>query len=239
MIQFNNLLFGYGRNNIIFKGLTGTLPTNRVIGLIGPNGAGKTTFLKLLLGELTLSSGEFVHSFSSMAYVSSDISLMFRYTVTDLVSFGRFSADSWWPSLDQHDWSIIHSVIDICQLSELKHTMYHALSSGQQQRVQLARALAQQAPILLLDEPFHHLDPGQKHHFCSLFKQHASQSRDPLIPSSVVIVSHDLASLSVMADDIYLLTNQKLHGPFNPSTIGHNDSVLKAFNITDATVLGC
>jgi len=148
-----------------------TLP-GRLTGIIGPNGAGKSTLARLFAGILTPSSGRVrvlgrpVEEWSRadlarrLAVVAQEASRATSHTVTDYVSLGRNPYVSAWAPLTTNDRHVVAEAIERLGLSDLARRRLHELSGGELQRARLARALAQEPEILILDEPTAHLDMG-------------------------------------------------------------------------------
>lgn len=136
--------------------------------IVGPNGAGKTTLLNLLLGQLRPSSGEVLFQgellknmaqreiAKHIAYVPQLLAAEIPYTVLEFVAMGRYAYDG-----SEHD-AAVRRAMDMVAVTEFQDRVVSTLSGGERQRVCIAAALAQEAPMLVLDEPLSHLDPGQK-----------------------------------------------------------------------------
>ena len=142
------------------------------VALMGPNGAGKSTLIHALAGLIPAQEGtmswdgkNLLHTRHEIAFVPqrSAVDWQFPITVRNLVEMGRYPHLGLWKTLTAHDHHIVSKAIQTLNLSELQNRRIGELSGGQQQRAFLARALAQEAHILLLDEPFTGLDvPGME-----------------------------------------------------------------------------
>lgn len=178
------------------------------LALMGANGAGKSTLLNVLAGLLApthgrvLWNGRPLHDFRhEIAYMPqrSEVDWDFPITVRQLVEMGRFPSVGLWRAPSAHDAAIVDKAIDAMQLSGLEHRQIGCLSGGQQQRAFLARALAQEAHILLLDEPFTGLDVPGARALGELLHSLASEGR-------LVIASyHDLENAHRIFDKTLLL----------------------------------
>jgi iron complex transport system ATP-binding protein len=187
--------------------------------VIGPNGAGKTTFLRLLLGRLRPSHGRVTldgrpcadwqrKAFARrVALVGQGEPGTIPYTVRELVSMGRYPRLRLLggPSeMDREAVSMALARLDLLDLAD-RHT--HSLSGGELQRARLARALAQEPEILLLDEPTAHLDVG---HEMALFELVAQLSIEQRI--TIVSITHNVNLAGRFADDLVLLDGGRLAG---------------------------
>jgi zinc transport system ATP-binding protein len=186
------------------------------IGIIGPNGGGKTTLLKIILGLIKPDSGQ-VKIFNQdikyfaekyrIGYVPQraiNFDFAFPATVTEVVGMGRFAKLGLLHTIGKSDLEIIHTVLDQVEMSEYKNHLIGKLSSGQQQRVFIARALASQPEILFLDEPTVGVDTPTQESFYKLLKDLNQNQRITLI-----LVSHDI---DVIANEVNLIAclNQKI-----------------------------
>ncbi|WP_158090544.1 ABC transporter ATP-binding protein [Desulfurella amilsii] len=162
----DNVCFSYKRP--ILENISLAIQKNKFYSIIGPNGAGKTTLLRLLAGLLKPKSGNiFLEkkpiSFYSKKQFATKVSLVskeyihFDYTVYEIVSMGRYPYKKRF-NFSNQDYIKIEQAIKICGLGHLKNENILSLSSGEHQRVLIARCLAQDTPILLLDEAFSNLD---------------------------------------------------------------------------------
>ena len=169
MIRAENLYAGYN-GKVILEEVSYTVGTGEIVGLIGPNGAGKSTLLKTLRGILPILSGSAVlmgddinaleaKEFARrVAYLQQHMEMTFAYTARDIVLAGRYPYLSWWSQEKADDLAIADACMAYTGVSELADTPLHAMSGGQRQRVLLAKVLAQQTPVLFLDEPATGLD---------------------------------------------------------------------------------
>lgn len=198
---------GYGRLEALHE-LSFSVSCGHTLALIGPNGAGKSTLLNLLAGLLQPRSGEILWSGyplaenrHEIAYVPqrSEVDWRFPLTVRGLVEMGRYPAAGLWGALDAHDRGIIDRALELMGLSDLQQRQIGALSGGQQQRCFLARALAQEAHILLLDEPFTGLDVPGTESLAGMLRTLASEGR------LVIASHHDLHTAPSIFDDCLLL----------------------------------
>lgn len=201
----------------LLTGLRFEVRPGETICLAGPNGAGKTTLLKLIAGTLRPSAGRIVlngHDIRAasgasrarlLAMVPQDTSLPFPYSVWEFVAMGRTAFLPRWGFERQEDLEAIRSAILATDLEGFEHRLCTELSGGERQRVLLAQALAQQADILLLDEPATGLDVSHARAFFEVLKNlQAANNR------TILMTSHDLNQASALADRFILLRNGQI-----------------------------
>lgn len=189
----------------------------QTLALIGPNGAGKSTLLNILAGILRPESGEVLWNGQPLSKTRREVAFLpqrsevdqqFPITVRELVEMGRYPSVGMWGPLRRHDREIVDKALSTLQLEQLQHRCIGELSGGQQQRAFLARALAQEAHILLLDEPFTGLDAPGTAALAGLLRSLAAEGR------LVIASHHDLASAADIFDLALLLKRQAVaYGP--------------------------
>jgi ABC-type Mn2+/Zn2+ transport system ATPase subunit len=180
----------------------------RSIALVGPNGAGKSTLLKTWAGLLVPDEGDIqwrgkklTQSSFEIAYLPQrgEVDWEFPITVRGLVEMGRYPNLGWWKPYSKHDEEIVARALAAMQLEDVQDRQISALSGGQQQRAFVARALAQEAHVLLLDEPFTGLDKPAQDNLAALFRELTREGR--LLISS----HHDLATVPTIFDEVLLI----------------------------------
>lgn len=200
---------------------------SRSLALVGPNGAGKSTLIKCLAGLVRPDAGKIIWrgraltcSSNEIAYLPQrgDIDWKFPITVRGLVEMGRYPSTGWWRRFARHDAEIVQRALAAMQLLELQNRQISALSGGQQQRAFIARALAQEAHVLLLDEPFTGLDKPAQETLSTLFRELTKEGR------LLIASHHDLQSVAEIFDDVLLLKNgtQIAFGPVKESMTQEN-----------------
>ena len=190
---------------------------NRVA-LIGPNGAGKSTLLKAIAGLVPRRAGTIRWRgapvkkwFREFAYLPQreDVDWSFPITLRGLVEMGRYPQTGWCGRFRDEDTDAVNRALEALDLITLQHRQIRELSGGQQQRGFLARALAQDAHVLLLDEPFTGLDRNAARRLGDLLGRLSSEGR------LVLASHHDLANVPDLFDEVLLL-NQRVIG-FGPT----------------------
>jgi len=198
----------------------------RCVALIGPNGAGKSTLLKALAGILSPESGTILwrgmpltSANRELAYLPQrgEVDWSFPITVRGLVEMGRYPNLGWWRPFRRHDSEIVDRALAAMNLQDLEKRQISALSGGQQQRAFLARALAQEAHVLLLDEPFTGLDQTSEETLRRLLRELAAEGR------LIIASHHDLETVTAIFDDVLLLRGRTMaFGPLAESFTTEN-----------------
>jgi ABC-type Mn2+/Zn2+ transport system ATPase subunit len=226
-LEVRDLRVSY-REVLALDGIHFATECGRSIALIGPNGAGKSTLLKTLAGLMQADSGSIIwrgkaltKSSHEIAYLPQrgDVDWNFPITVRGLVEMGRYPNLGWWRSYSKHDAEIVQRALTAMDLLDLQDRQISALSGGQQQRTFLARALAQEAHVLLLDEPFTGLDKPAQENLSRLFRELTAEGR------LLIASHHDLQTVTGFFDDVLLIKRtQVVFGEvataFTPENIG-------------------
>ena len=183
----------------ILHGLNVDIKAGRRTAIVGPNGAGKSTLLKTLRGILPMLSGsaalmggdintldakEFARR---AAYLQQRVEMTFDYTARDIVLAGRYPYLSWWSQEKAHDLAIAEACMAYTGVSDLADSPLHAMSGGQRQRVLLAKVLAQQTPVLFLDEPATGLDIIYQEEIFRFCRELSAAGK------TVLLVAHELS----------------------------------------------
>lgn len=186
VIAFSNVAFSY-QNTPILKNVSFQVNEGECIGVIGPNGGGKTTLLKLILGFLKPSHGSIkTLALSDIAYVPQSLHFdkQFPISVFEVVLSGRLSNLNWLGGYPKKDKEIALQKLEQVGLAKFAHAPFGTLSGGQMQRVLIARALASEPKLLLLDEPTASVDTQAEADIFKLLKS--------LQGITLIIVTHDL-----------------------------------------------
>ena len=190
------------------------LQAGELVSVLGPNGAGKTTLARVVSGVLRPDRGSVeirgrpIASLSrrevarQLAVVPQEATVPFPYAVHEMVSMGRAPRLGPLGQLGEGDRAAVQRALEQLGLTELASRRYPTLSGGEKQRVLLARALAQEAPALLLDEPTAHMDLG---HRLFAFEQIRGWVDEAPADRAALVVSHDLSLASRFADRVLVL----------------------------------
>jgi iron(III) transport system ATP-binding protein len=198
------------KDHLILEDVSLLLETGKIIGVIGKSGEGKTTLLKSLAGRVTLASGNVVFEgiplldpaeklipeYDDIQLVDQDFGLALYQTVEENIREKVLSLEK--KIRDE----FVDELINLVELNEARDRKAHLLSGGEQQRLSIARAIAKEPKVFLLDEPFAHLDQRLRLKIVNYFQQLVN-ARDV----SIIIVSHDGSELLGMADEIAYLKN--------------------------------
>ena len=215
-ISTNNLTIGYqntrgGDPTIIQRNLSFSLRAGEMVCMLGPNGCGKSTLLRTLAGlqeevvssEKGVQSSEYrvVSSENKIALVLTERLSMENTTVHDVVALGRYPYTSFLDGLSAEDERIIAESLEQVGIdAEAMHTFFNAHSDGEKQRILIAKALAQQTPIILLDEPTAHLDLPHRILILRLLRRLAHEQG-----KTILISTHELELALSLSDRILLM----------------------------------
>lgn len=245
MISCENLNIGYG-NRVIQHDLSFTLRDGELVALLGANGCGKSTLLRTLAGLQPPLGGTFCFSSLSESSLSSlgDSGLSAKRskyialvlterlsvesaTVRDVVAMGRYPYTSFLGTLSAADHRIVSEAMQQVEVADLADTFYNDHSDGEKQRILIAKALAQQTPVILLDEPTAHLDLPSRIKTLNLLRAIAHEQG-----KTILISTHEL-DLALRTADRVLLMYPKGEGMIldEPLTLANSDAFTKAFGM--------
>ena len=228
MIETRNLTKRYG-NLIAVNDINLTLGEGDVFGFIGPNGAGKSTLLKSIAGLVKKSSGTIrwrgtaIKQWSSeFAYLPQreEIDWNFPITVRGLVEMGRYPHIGLWKKYSDKDAEAVDQAIESLDLTDIQDRQISQLSGGQQQRSFIARAVAQNAHVLLLDEPFNGLDRIAAKTLSSLLLKLSSEGR------LIIASHHDLNTAPALFNQVLLLNKSAVN-------FGNTEDMLTEENLSN------
>ena len=211
MLEARNITINYGLRKAVADVSLVTKP-GEVIAIIGPNGAGKSTLLRALNGTVEPIEGEIlldgrpISSYARravarrVAVVAQEADLRFPITVMEFVLGGRYALSSAWGWENERDLEVARRVLRETGTKEFESRFMDELSGGERQRAVLARALATEATVLLLDEPTANLDLA---HQAAMLRLVRARCSDP--ESAAVVVTHDINLAAEFADYVMLL----------------------------------
>ncbi len=239
VLRCQDLAIGYrraGARHVVASGINTKIEAGTLVGLVGPNGAGKSTLLRTIAGLQPALAGrvEFLgmelakvprnQLARELAVVLTDAVDPGRLQVHEVVGLGRHPYTGWSGSLGPGDRRVVAEALAAVDISFLAERMMWELSDGQRQRVMIARALAQQPSVLLLDEPTAFLDPPGRIRVFEVLMDLAHQHR-----LAVIVSTHDVEVAARHVDQLWLLDDDAAVIVGEPALLAHNGAVAAAF----------
>jgi iron complex transport system ATP-binding protein len=233
-ITIKGLTFGYNGSRIL-DGLDLVIGDSQILGLVGPNGSGKTTLIKCIdrilkpKGSILLNGTEIesigrTEIAKRLGYVPQSSSTPLATTVFDAVLMGRRPHISW--RVSDFDLDKVSEIIELLNLEGLAMRDFSQLSGGQKQKVLIARALAQEPEVLLLDEPTSSLD---MRHQLEVMEMIASLVREKKI--SAVMAIHDLNLAATFADKLAILKGGKIFAAGDPADLLNSENIREVYGV--------
>ena len=220
-IILKNLSIGYRTKNdvrTVAEGINATIRSGELTCLLGANGVGKSTLLRTLSAFQPALSGDVLLYNSLTSHLSpltslsdKDLSRLIgvvltekpdirNMTVRELVALGRSPYTGFWGTLHDQDWQVVDAAIDQVRIGPLRERMVHTLSDGERQKVMIAKALAQQTPVIFLDEPTAFLDFPSKVEMMQLLRRLAIEGE-----KTIFLSTHDFELALQVADRLWLM----------------------------------
>jgi ABC-type Mn2+/Zn2+ transport system ATPase subunit len=227
-LRFEHASLAYGRATVV-EDVDGVVHSGQAVALIGPNGAGKSTLLRSVLGLVDVVGGRVevlgrtpVRARRDVAYVPQvdTLDAQFPVSVGQVVLMGRYRDVGWLRRPGAADRAIADEALDAVGLGERRNDRFGTLSGGQRQRVLLARAIAQQPRLLLLDEPFNGVDAVSQQALLQALSTLQAQG------AAVVVSTHDLALAHLACDEVCLLNRHQV--AFGPTEATLTPELLRA-----------
>jgi iron complex transport system ATP-binding protein len=216
ILEASNISIGYSNkkeNILISSGINLTLEKGKLISLIGANGIGKSTLLRTLTGiQKTLSGivlldGQNIHKLASLS-LAQNLSVVLteklppsNLTVFELIALGRQPYTNWIGKLTELDVAKVNEAMELTQISDLATKKHYEISDGQLQKVLVARALAQDTPLIILDEPTTHLDLLHKVALFKLLKKLTQETQ-----KCILFSTHDIDMAIQLSDEMIIMT---------------------------------
>jgi len=238
IINIEKLNYSYGKKEVL-KELSLDIDENKLTGIIGPNGCGKSTLAKNIIKYI---NGKF-ESFKIMdtdirelthkkiaqliSYIPQKSIIIPNISVFDYVLLGRFPLlKNSWDNYSEQDYEIVEKNINLLNIRELKDRNIETLSGGELQKALLARALAQEAKILLLDEPTSALDLNNAVEFMKILKNISMKKE-----ISVIIIIHDLNLASLFCDSLIILKDGRFIEKGSPKEVINEENIKFVYNL--------
>lgn len=239
VLSTHDLAIGYGpqrQRRVLSRGLNLTLAPGQLVCLLGPNGAGKSTLLRTLAGghaplhgQIRINGADMrglsVHALARhLALVLTDRIDAGNLNAYSLAALGRFPYTVWSGKLSAQDECITQEAMRAAHCDGLAHQVVSQLSDGERQRVMIARALAQQTPIILLDEPTAFLDLPHRIEIMQLLRALAHEQG-----KAILLSTHDLELALRYADRLWLMPNDGVLAEGTPTELRSSGQLLQTF----------
>ena len=236
MIEINNVCFSFEQE--VLKNININIERGKFYTILGPNGSGKTTLLRILSKSLDMEKGEiFIDEVDltqikpnllakEIAVVPQSTEIEFDFSVQDIVLMGRTPHISRFCSESEKDVEIAMTAMKRTNTWELRNKSINALSGGERQRVVVARAIAQETGIILLDEPISHLDI---HHQIEIMNQLKQLNKNKNI--TIIAVLHDLNIAAAYCDHMILMHDRGVYKNGTPEEVLTEDIIKKVYGL--------
>ncbi len=240
MIELRDVTLDVGGRTLL-RDIDARVGAGEFVALLGRNGAGKTTLLRAIAGLHRIASGSIsitgvpsaqlrpLDRAKRIAFVTGDEAFLEALLVRDVVSIGRFAHHRWWQwNAAPADDDAVDRALAAVRIGAFAQRLFSTLSAGERQRVWIALGLAQETPVLLLDEPTSHLDVGVAHEILGLLRKLTKEGK------AVVCALHDINEAAGYADKIALLGDGKLLAMESPDAVLTEPLLLEAYGIAFA-----
>lgn len=236
MLKIQDLVIQYGDTQVV-RGVSLQVAPGEVVALIGPNGAGKTSLVRGISGVAEVASGKVLFEETDlkslrpmerarvMAVVPQVSYVGGAFTVEQVVMMGRTAYMSWLGKPSSTDEAVVRQALQDTSTTTLARRRIAELSGGEQQRVMLARALAQKTPLLVLDEPTNHLDLQHQGTILSLVREQVVKKG-----LAVLMVLHDLNLVSQFADRAVLMLDGRVYASGKPQAVLTKENISEAYH---------
>ncbi|ETP71461.1 ABC-type cobalamin/Fe3+-siderophore transport system, ATPase component [Lachnospiraceae bacterium JC7] len=238
VIKLNRLSVGYGRK-VLIGDIGLSIDEGEIVTLIGPNGAGKSTILKTIARQLEpvvgdvyiegkplskLSFHELSETVSILLTERVDPELM---TVRDVVEAGRYPYTGHMGMLQKRDEEVVEEALALCRITDISDRYFRELSDGQKQRVMLARTIAQEPKILVLDEPTSYMDIKYKLELLSLLKRLRDSRK-----MTILLSLHEFELAKVISDRIICVKDRDIIKVGTPEEILNRKVLCELYDIS-------
>ena len=238
-IRIDNLTFAYD-SRVIFNDLSVSFPQGGFCSVLGPNGSGKTTLLKCVTGLLKPDSGtitlngkpladyKMMDLARTIAYVPQYQDIVFDISVFDYVLLGRNPYQTPWEMQRPEDKEVVEEALNKCNVWGYRDRLLQALSGGERQRVMVARAMAQQTGIMLLDEPLANIDITHKFGIMNILQELNEEQG-----VSILIILHDLPIAKTYSKQILLLKEGNVLQYGDRNAVLTEENIRNCFDLTE------
>lgn len=236
-LEIKDLEFGYSED-LVIKGVSLNIEKGKFVSIIGPNGSGKSTLLKtinhlynptkgcILIDGVDISNIKKRDLAKKVALVPQDTAVDYDFTVEEIVLMGRHPYKGRFQKESEGDYKIINEAMEMTNTLHLKKRLITEVSGGERQRVIIAKALAQKASIILLDEPTSHLDINHQMDILNLLKKLNKEQG-----TTIILVIHDINLAARYSDEIILINKGRLSAIGNPEEVITSDNIESIYNL--------
>lgn len=240
MIQLDSLTLGYG-SDVLLNNVSASLEEGGLIALLGRNGSGKSTLLKAIAGLGEIKGGKILIGGKVLSCLKIDeLARIVSFVTTekvrvpnlkcrDVVALGRAPYTNWSGRLQSQDWEIVSEALELLGMSDYASRTMDQMSDGECQRIMIARALAQDTPVILLDEPTSFLDLPNRYELGVLLRGLAHRKN-----KCIFFSTHELDIALTLCDSIALIDRPRLH--YLPTgqmvTSGHIERLFRNETVT-------
>lgn len=237
-LRIENLCFSYNDGEQVLNNINLSLGKGKFHTILGPNGSGKTTLLKaiarlheatsgnIIIGNIDIKNMKSKTIAKTIAVVPQYTSVEFDFSVYDIVMMGRTPYIARFSNESISDEEVVKKAMERTNTWKLKDKSINALSGGERQRVIVARAIAQEAEIILLDEPISHLDI---HHQIDILNNIRAMNNDG--QRTIIAVLHDLNIAAAYSDNIILMHEGRIHSVGSPDEVLTPEAVKEIYDI--------
>lgn len=240
MIELNELTVGYGQRTLLEKVST-RITSGQLVALLGRNGTGKSTLLRAMMGLEKPQTGEIrlqgknITSLKpeklarKISFVTTDKVRIANLRCKDVVAMGRAPYTNWIGQLQPEDKTRVDEAMRLVGMSDYAEKTMDQMSDGECQRIMIARALAQDTPVILLDEPTAFLDLPNRYELCLLLQKLAQEEG-----KCILFSTHDLDIALSLCDSIMLIDNPQLYSLSTPEMVasGHIERLFRNESVT-------
>jgi len=236
LIEINNVCFSYDQE--VLKDININIERGKFYTILGPNGSGKTTLLRILSKSLNINKGEIFIDEKDLSQIKSKVlakemsvvlqstEIEFDFSVQDIVLMGRTPHIPRFSSESEKDMEIAKDAMKMTNTWELRNNSINTLSGGERQRAVVARAIAQETGIILLDEPISHLDIHQQIKIMNQLKQ-LNKSKN----ITIIAVLHDLNIAAAYGDHMILMHDCGVYKDGIPEEVLTEDIIRAAYGL--------
>lgn len=238
LLEMKNGSFSYEKDKTIFENINFKIKKGEIFCILGANGSGKTTLIKSITGINKLNDGDVIlnnNSIYSMkpsqiakniGYIPQDHNVTFPYTVLDVVLMGRSAHLEIFESPKEKDIEVAERAIKDMNIEHIQNTPYNEISGGEQQLTFIARVLAQEPKILILDEPTSHLDFGNQIRTLNVIEKLAKNDL------SIIMTSHFPDHAFISSTKVAIMKNKQFVEVGTPEKIITSDNMKKTYGIS-------